>query len=285
MTITTDTARRASSYDLPGRVAAGGLDIYVKQVGHGPDVLLIGGLGDAVESWQFQLEGLADRYRLTAFDTAGRGARRCPTRRARSRLWPRTPPASCARSTCRAPTSPASRWEARSPRSWRFATRGWSAAWCSWAPTLARTPFFRSQLEFWRWLAETAPSERAFFEAFFTLGLHAARARGRHRRPDCRRGAGLPPSAIRGGLPGTARRLPRAPHGRPPVADRRAYARSRRGARHPSCRPASATPSPERSRTHASRSCPEEAHQPFQEVPDQFNARVDAFWRALDGRA
>jgi pimeloyl-ACP methyl ester carboxylesterase len=23
---------------------------------------------------------------------------------------------------------------------------------------------------------------------------------------------------------------------------------------------------------------PEEAHQPFQEVPEQFNARVDAFW-------
>jgi pimeloyl-ACP methyl ester carboxylesterase len=27
---------------------------------------------------------------------------------------------------------------------------------------------WRSQLEFWRWLAETAPSERAFFEGFFT---------------------------------------------------------------------------------------------------------------------
>jgi hypothetical protein len=27
---------------------------------------------------------------------------------------------------------------------------------------------FRSQLDFWRWLPEVAPSERAFFEAFFT---------------------------------------------------------------------------------------------------------------------
>src|SRR5829696_814170 len=27
---------------------------------------------------------------------------------------------------------------------------------------------FRSQLNFWRWLPEVAPSERAFFEAFFT---------------------------------------------------------------------------------------------------------------------
>ena len=25
-----------------------------------------------------------------------------------------------------------------------------------------------------------------------------------------------------------------------------------------------------------------EAHQPFQEVPDQFNALVDAFWREVD---
>lgn len=25
----------------------------------------------------------------------------------------------------------------------------------------------------------------------------------------------------------------------------------------------------------------EEAHQPFQEVPDQFNARVDDFWREV----
>ncbi|MEU9374301.1 hypothetical protein AB0D94_11080 [Streptomyces sp. NPDC048255] len=28
---------------------------------------------------------------------------------------------------------------------------------------------------------------------------------------------------------------------------------------------------------------PEEAHQPFQESPDLFNARVDAFWREVDG--
>jgi pimeloyl-ACP methyl ester carboxylesterase len=28
----------------------------------------------------------------------------------------------------------------------------------------------------------------------------------------------------------------------------------------------------------------EEAHQPFQEIPDQWNARVDAFWRQLEAR-
>jgi len=29
----------------------------------------------------------------------------------------------------------------------------------------------------------------------------------------------------------------------------------------------------------------EEAHQPFQEVPDQWNARVDTFWREVEGHA
>jgi pimeloyl-ACP methyl ester carboxylesterase len=27
-----------------------------------------------------------------------------------------------------------------------------------------------------------------------------------------------------------------------------------------------------------------EAHQPFQEVPDEWNARVDAFWRDVQSR-
>jgi pimeloyl-ACP methyl ester carboxylesterase len=59
-------------------VSAAGLDIYVEQVGAGPDVLLIGGLGDTVESWQFQLDGLAGRYRLTAFDNRGAGRTAMP---------------------------------------------------------------------------------------------------------------------------------------------------------------------------------------------------------------
>jgi 3-oxoadipate enol-lactonase len=59
-------------------VIAGDLEIWTQQVGQGPDVLLIGGLGDTVESWQFQLDGLADRYRLTAFDNRGAGRTAMP---------------------------------------------------------------------------------------------------------------------------------------------------------------------------------------------------------------
>jgi 3-oxoadipate enol-lactonase len=28
----------------------------------------------------------------------------------------------------------------------------------------------------------------------------------------------------------------------------------------------------------------DEAHQPFQEVPDEWNARVDAFWREVEAQ-
>ncbi|HSL36106.1 MAG TPA: alpha/beta hydrolase [Arthrobacter sp.] len=59
-------------------VKAGELEIWTEQVGEGPDVLLIGGLGDTVESWQFQLDGLADRYRMTAFDNRGAGRTAMP---------------------------------------------------------------------------------------------------------------------------------------------------------------------------------------------------------------
>jgi 3-oxoadipate enol-lactonase len=73
---------------MGAHVRAGTLDVWTERVGAGRDVLLIGGAGDTVESWQFQLDGLADRYRLIAFDNRGApsttgvpGARRCRTAR------------------------------------------------------------------------------------------------------------------------------------------------------------------------------------------------------------
>ena len=69
-----------------------------------------------------QLDGLSERYLLTAFDNRGAGARRCPRGASRRARWPTTPPRCCARWRSRAPTSPASRWEAPSRRSWPFAT-------------------------------------------------------------------------------------------------------------------------------------------------------------------
>ncbi len=36
------------------------VDLYVERKGEGTDVLLIAGLGDPVEAWQPQLDGLSD---------------------------------------------------------------------------------------------------------------------------------------------------------------------------------------------------------------------------------
>jgi pimeloyl-ACP methyl ester carboxylesterase len=55
------------------QVRAGSVDFWVERRGQGPEVLIIAGLGDPVEAWQFQLEGLSDRYRLTAYDARGVG--------------------------------------------------------------------------------------------------------------------------------------------------------------------------------------------------------------------
>jgi pimeloyl-ACP methyl ester carboxylesterase len=47
--------------------------LWVERRGEGPEVLLIAGLSDTVEVWEPQLAGLSARYRLTAFDTRGAG--------------------------------------------------------------------------------------------------------------------------------------------------------------------------------------------------------------------
>jgi 3-oxoadipate enol-lactonase len=105
-------------------VRAGDLDIWTEQVGQGPDVLLIGGAGDTVESWQFQLDGLADRYRLTAFDNRGAGRTAMPGGSVSAEMM-----ADDAAQVLRA-----SRGAASSPKSWRCAIPSWSAAWCCRAP-------------------------------------------------------------------------------------------------------------------------------------------------------
>jgi hypothetical protein len=52
-------------------IRAGDLDIWTEQVGRGPDVLLIGGAGGTVESWQVQLDGLMDRLFVSSMVVIG----------------------------------------------------------------------------------------------------------------------------------------------------------------------------------------------------------------------
>jgi pimeloyl-ACP methyl ester carboxylesterase len=144
-------------------------------------------------------------------------------------------------------------------------------------------PYLRSWLLFVRWLVEVVPSERAFLEGFF-LDIYTARAHNDgtveafieevlafphkqstedlqrfleafldHDTSDRLPQIGAPTLVLAGGRDTTAR---------PPLC--RAVAELIPGARFEVME--------------------EEAHQPFQEVPEEWNARVDTFWREVEAR-
>src|SRR5687768_12671031 len=152
---------------MGAHVRAGGLDIWTEQVGAGPDVLLIGGLGDTVESWQFQLDGLPDRYRMTAFDNRGAGRTAMPGGPATVEAM-----ADDAAGVLRAldiPSAHVAGFSGGSIVAQELALRH---------PEVVRSlvlqstwpgpdPYLASWMRFIRWLVEVAPSERAFLEGFF----------------------------------------------------------------------------------------------------------------------
>jgi pimeloyl-ACP methyl ester carboxylesterase len=59
-------------------MAANGVDLWVEQEGEGDDVLFISGLADEGACWVDQVKGLRDRYRLTTFDNRGVGRSSTP---------------------------------------------------------------------------------------------------------------------------------------------------------------------------------------------------------------
>jgi pimeloyl-ACP methyl ester carboxylesterase len=54
-------------------VRSGDGDLYVEQRGAGRDILFLNGFGDTVEVWEAQTSALSDRYRCTVYDTRGTG--------------------------------------------------------------------------------------------------------------------------------------------------------------------------------------------------------------------
>jgi pimeloyl-ACP methyl ester carboxylesterase len=246
--------------------------------------LLIAGLGDPAEAWQPQLDGLADRYLITAFDN--RGAGRTPL--GEGHHLSATTMANDAAALLGAlgvsnvhvagfsmGSAIAQELALRHPELVRSLVL---------VSTYARPDaLFRSQLNFWRWLAEVAPSEHAFFEAFFTW-VYTPRAHA----------DGTVDQIVEEALA--------FPHQQPVEAFQAqvdvclAHDTSDRLAE-------IAAPTlvlsgeldlilpPRFGRSVAAR-IPNahfdvmagEAHQPFQEVPDEFNARVEAFWREVEAR-
>ena len=135
MSTTTNTS------NTTGPIAAGDVELYVDQRGSGPDVLLIAGLSDPAEAWTFQLDGLADDYRLTAFDNRGAGRSPMATaeldRRRHGRRRSRDP---AVRWASAEPTCAGSPAAAAQHRSWRCAIPSWCAASCSSARGPGATP-------------------------------------------------------------------------------------------------------------------------------------------------
>jgi pimeloyl-ACP methyl ester carboxylesterase len=270
------------SGDFPRIVKANGLEIYVEQVGQGPDVLLIGGLGDTVESWQCQLDGLADRYRLTALDNRGAGRTVMPKGPVSVEAM-----ADDAAAVLRALEISSAHVAGFSGGSiiaqelaLRHPVRVRSLVLQSTWP--APDGYLREWGRFVRWLVDAAPSERAFLEGFF-LDIYTPRAHND------------------GTVAQIIEEVLAFPHKQAPEDMQRSLdaflAHDTRARLHEITVPTlvlagglDTTSRPELGRAVAEAIAgaqfevlAEESHQPFQEAPEEWNARVECFWRETDG--
>jgi hypothetical protein len=151
-------------------------------------------------------------------------------------------------------TWPGSRWAAPSRRSWPSGTPSSYAAWVLVSTYARPVAPFRSQLNFWRWLPEVAPSERGFFAVFCTWA-YTPRAHAGGTVDQIVDEALAFPS-------GPSRPFKRRSTSASRTTRRTAFRRSPRrrwccpASPTSSCRRASVELSPRASRTRTSRSCP-----------------------------
>ncbi len=151
-------------------------EIWAERRGQGPDVLLIAGLGDPAEAWQPQLYGLSDRYLLIACDNRGAGRTPLPERGLSATAM--ADDAAALLSALEIPSAHVVGFSMGGAIAQELALRH---------PELVRRlvlvstyarpdALWRAQLNFWRWLAEVAPSERAFLEEAFFTWVYTPRA-------------------------------------------------------------------------------------------------------------
>ena len=265
------------------RVLADDVELWVERRGQGPDVLLIAGLGDPAEAWQPQLDGLADRYRLTAFDN--RGAGRTPLTERPLSAASMADDAGALLRALEVPSAHVAGFSMGSAIAQELALRHRDLVRSLvLVSTYARPDaLFRSQLTFWRWLPEVAPSERAFYEGFFTW-VYTPRAHA----------DGSVGQIVEEALAFPHQQSVEAFQAQVDVclghdtADRLSQIAA---PTHVLCGELDVILPPRFGRDVAEaipgakvEVLQGEAHQPFQEVPDVFNARVDAFWREVEAR-
>jgi len=266
-------------------VKACGTDLWVERSGEGPDVLLIAGLSDPAEAWQLQLDGLSDRYRITAFDNRGAGRSAPPPLQEPFTVATMADDAAALLSALDIPAAHVAGFSGGGAIAQELALSHPEVVRSlvlvsTWARPDA---YLRAMADYWHWLAEVAPGERAMLEAFF-LWIYTPRAHE----------DGLVGRIIEGALA--------FPHPQFTENFQRQLAAFRA---HDTLDrlPEIAAPTlvlageldiaaPARLGEVVAGRIPDaefevlrgEAHQPFQEVPDIFNARVDDCWREVDER-
>ena len=262
-------------------VKAGELEIWTEQVGEGPDVLLIGGLGDTVESWQFQLDGLADRYRMTAFDNRGAGRTAMPE--GQPTVEAMADDAAAVLRGLSISSAHVAGFSGGSIIAQELTLRH---------PKLVRSLVLQSTWpamdEYMKmlsrsihWQAELAPDERAFLEFFFLL-VYTPRAHN----------SGMVSQIIEDALA--------FPHQQstedflkfldafvvhetgPRLGQINAPTLVLAGGADPMTRPELGEAVARRIPGAHFEVMPRESHQPFQEIPDDWNARVDEFWQEAE---
>jgi 3-oxoadipate enol-lactonase len=269
---------------MGGHVRADDLEIWTEQVGEGPDVLLIGGLGDTVESWQFQLDGLADRYRMTSFDNRGAGRTAMPEVGATVSAM-----ADDAAGVLRAlgiRSAHVAGFSGGSLIGQELALRHPEVVrslvlQSTWA---ALDPYFAAWGRFVEWLVDAAPDERTFLEVFF-LDIYTSRAHN----------DGTVAAFVDEVLAFPYKQSAADVHAF--LADIWNYDSTERlpgitaptlvlaGGQDPTARPELGRAVAELIPGAVFEVMQEESHQPFQEVPDRWNARVDAFWQDVEAHA
>ena len=268
---------------MGAHVRAGDLDIWTEQVGAGPDVLLIAGAGDSVEVWQYQLDGLADRYRLTAFDNRGVGRTRMPQDPVTVEAM--ADDAAGVLDALGITSAHVAGYSGGSVIAQELALRhpGRVRSLVLQSTWAAMDSYYRSWVRFVQWLVDVAPSPRAFLEGFY-LDIYTPRAYEdgtvaaliddvlafphQQSAEDLKRF--LDP------LPGhdTTERLPRIT----------APTLVLSGGADPGARPELGAVVAEAIPGALFEIQAGQSHQPFQEIPDAWNARVDAFWQDVEAR-
>jgi 3-oxoadipate enol-lactonase len=268
---------------MGAHVRAGDLDIWTEQVGEGPDVLLIAGAGDSVEVWQYQLDGLSGRYRLTAFDNRGVGRTRMPEDPVTVEAM--ADDAAGVLDALGIASAHVAGYSGGSVIAQELALRhpGRVRSLVLQSTWAAMDAYYRSWVRFVQWLVDAAPSPRAFLEGFY-LDIYTPRAYEdgtvaaliddvlafphQQSAEDLKRF--LDP------LPGhdTTDRLPRIT----------APTLVLSGGADPGARPALGQVVAEAIPGALFEVQEGQSHQPFQEIPDEWNARVDAFWQDVEAR-